>query len=69
MWRGEKALNLAMIVVDKPAVGIVIHQWQVRGLMLLFVLDGFKFQIRVLNLSNCPYFIITVGSHLLGKNL
>ena len=46
MWRGEKALNLAAIVADKPTVGIVIHQLQVKGLILLFVFDGFKVQIR-----------------------
>ena len=63
MWRGEEALNLVAII------GIVIRQLQVRGLILLFVFDGFKFEIRVLNLSNCPYFIITVGSHFFGKNL
>ena len=69
MWRGEKALNLAVIIADKPTVGIVIRQWQVRGLIILFVFDCFKFQIRVLNLSDCPYFFLTVGSHFLGKKL
>ena len=42
MWRGEKALNLAVIVADKPTVGIVILQLEVRGLILSFVFDGFK---------------------------
>ena len=69
MWRGEKALNLAAIVADKRTVGIAIRQLQVRGLILLFVFDGFKVQIRVLNLSNYPYFIITVESHFLGQKL
>ena len=69
MWRGEKALNLAAIVADKPTVGIVIRQLQVRGLILLFVFDGFKVQIRVLNLSNYSYFIITAGSHFLWQKL
>ena len=69
MWRGDKALNLAAIVVEKMTVGIAIHQLQVIGLILLFVFDGFQVQIRVLNLSNCSYFIITAGSHFLGKKL
>ena len=69
MWRGEKALNLAAIIADKPTIGIVIRQLQVRGLILLFVFDGFKVQIRVLNLSNCSYFIIMVRSHFLGKKM
>ena len=69
MWRGEKALNLVVIVADKPTVGIVICQLQVRGLILSFVFDGFKLQIRALNLSNCPYFILTIGSHFFGQKL
>ena len=47
MWRGEKALNIAVIVVDKPTGRIAIHQLQVRGLILSFVFDGLKLQIRV----------------------
>ena len=69
MWRGEKALNLAVSVADKPTVGIEICQLQVRGLILLFVFGGFKVQIRVPNLSNSPYLIITAGSHFLGQKL
>ena len=69
MWRGEKALNLVAIVADKLTVGIVICQLQVRGLILSFVFDGFKLQIRALILGNWPYFIITVGSQFLGKKL
>ena len=69
MWRGEKALNLVVIIADKPTVGIVIRQLQVRGLILRFIFDGFKLQIRALNLSKCPYFILTVGLHFLGQKL
>ena len=69
MWRGEKALNLAAIVADKPTVGIAIRQLQVRGLILLFVFDGLKVQIRIPNLSNNPYLIIMAGSHFLGQKL
>ena len=69
MWRGEKALNLAVIVANKPTIGIVIRQLQVRGLLLSFVFDGFKMQIRALIIGNCPYIIITVRSHFLGKKM
>ena len=60
IWRGEKALNLVATIADKLTVGIVIRQLQVRGLILSFIFDGLKLQIRVLNSRNFPYFLIEV---------
>ena len=69
MWRGEKALNLAAIVADKPTVGIEIHQLQVRGLTILFLFSGLKVQIRSLGLWNSTLLLLTAQSHFLGQKV
>ena len=69
MWRGEKALNLVVIVAEKPAVGIRSFQLQVRGLTLLFIFSGLKVQIRSLRLRNRSLLLLMAGSHFLGKKV
>ena len=68
MWRGEKALNLAAIVADKPTVGIVIRQLQVRGLILLFVFDRLKFRLGSKISGTAPISSLWPGHTFWGKS-
>ena len=69
MWRGEKALNLAAIVADKPTVGIEIHQLEVGGLTFLLHFDGLDLQFRAQHPRNSPSLLSTAGSHFLGQKV
>ena len=61
MWRGEKALNLAANMADKPTVGFEICQLEVRGLTLLLHFVGLHLQFRAQNPQKHPLL------HLYGR--
>ena len=58
-----------MIIAEKTIVRIEICELQVRGLTILFQINGLQFQIRYLEPTNRPLLLLMVRSHFLESVL